>query len=493
YRYLLQIHNEDTGNVQTQKEQVLISAWELDYNKVPQAAQTWVNEHLVYTHGYGFTLSPVNKVGDGGLPAYYVQDIATEEEEGTLRIADEVVDDSIPIGKPRIYFGELTNTYIMTSTQVQELDFPSAGGNVQNTYDGTGGIAIGSLWRRFLFALYLQDWRMLFTENFTPETKLLFHRNINRRVREIAPFLYYDSDPYLVNVDIGESQYLYWIIDAYTTSSRYPYSDPGKHSFNYIRNSVKIIIDAYNGDVTFYIADKSDPIIQTWQKILPNFFKSLDEMPSELRSHIRYPADFFTVQSEQLLTYHMTNPKVFYNREDQWQIPEEIYGEEAQPVKPYHLIMRLPNEDKIEFILLHPYTPSARPNLIAWLAARSDGEQYGKLLLYQFPKQKLVYGVSQIEALINQDPDISQQISLWNTQGSRVLKGNLLIIPIEDSLLYVEPLYLEAEQNSVPTLVRVVILYKNTIVMAKSLDQAVTELFTPHLSEKLLHPRLSVP
>ncbi|MDB9311857.1 UPF0182 family protein [Spirulina sp. CS-785/01] len=478
-RYTLQIRNEDTNQVQTKKEQVLISARELDYTKVPQAANTWVNEHLVYTHGYGFTLSPVNQVGEGGLPDYYVQDIASQEEGGTLRIAEEVVEDSIPIGKPRIYYGELTNNYIMTSTNVQELDFPSAQGNAQNTYDGEGGIAIGPLWRRLLFSLYLQDWRMLFTENFTPDTQLLFYRNINRRVREIAPFLYYDSDPYLVNVDLGESQYLYWIIDAYTTSSRYPYSDPGDHSFNYIRNSVKVVIDAYNGDVTFYIADSSDVIIQTWQKILPNFFKSLEEMPPALRQHIRYPTDFFTVQSEQLLTYHMTNPKVFYNREDQWEVPQEIYGESAQPVNPYHLIMRLPNEEEAEFILLHPYTPSARPNLIAWLAARSNGEQYGKLLLYQFPKQKLVYGVSQIEALINQDPNISQQISLWNTQGSRVLKGNLLIIPLEESLLYVEPLYLEAEQNSVPTLARVIVIYDNTIVMAENLDQAFKELFTP--------------
>ena len=484
-RYTMQIrHTEAERKGGTQKQQVLISARELDYNQVPQEAQTWVNEHLVYTHGYGLTLSPVNKVDRGGLPAYFGQDIATEEEGGTLRLADEVIEGSIPIGKPRIYFGELSDTYIMTNTRVQELDFPSGQDNAQNIYDGIAGVSLNSLWRRLIFAEYLKDWQMLFTQNFTEETKVLVHRNVNRRIRKIAPFLRYDSDPYLVNADTGEEEakkvgnYLYWIIDAYTTSDRYPYSDPGEREFNYIRNPVKVVIDAYNGTVKFYIADPDDPIIQTWQKILPGFFQPLAEMPESLREHIRYPTDFFSIQSEQLLTYHMTDPKVFYNREDQWQNPQEIYGGEQLPVEPYHLIMRLPGEEQEEFILLHPYSPRSRPNLIAWLAARSDGDRYGKLLLYQFPKQKLVFGISQIEALINQDPTISQQISLWNTQGSRISRGNLLIIPIENSLLYIEPLYLEAEQNKVPTLARVIAIYENRIVMAKTLDSAFQDLFS---------------
>ncbi|MGK7926876.1 MAG: UPF0182 family protein, partial [Spirulina sp.] len=489
-RYTMQIRSQETPQTQsTQKQQVLISARELDYNRVPEVAKTWVNKHLVYTHGYGFTLSPVNKVERGGLPAYFVQDIATEEEGGTLRLADEIIRGSIPIGKPRIYFGELSDTYIMTNTRVKELDFPSGQDNAQNIYDGLAGVPLNSLWRRLIFAEYLKDWQMLFTQNFTAETKVLFRRNINRRIRQIAPFLRYDSDPYLVNADIGDEEarrvgnYLYWIIDAYTTSDRYPYSEPGDRTFNYIRNSVKIAIDAYNGTVNFYIADPEDPIIQTWQKILPNFFQPLEAMPKNLRRHIRYPTDFFSIQSERLLTYHMTDPKVFYNREDQWQIPNEIYGEQFLPVQPYHLIMRLPEEKDEEFILLHPYSPRARPNLIAWLAARSDGDRYGKLLLYQFPKQKLVFGVSQIEALINQDPTISQQISLWDTQGSRISQGNLLIIPIEDALLYVEPFYLEAEQNSVPTLARVIVIYENKIVMAKTLNSAFERLFKPRSQE----------
>ncbi|HAX88538.1 MAG TPA: hypothetical protein DCY91_20295, partial [Cyanobacteria bacterium UBA11370] len=273
------------------------------------------------------------------------------------------------------------------------------------------------------------------------------------------------------------TNYLYWIVDGYTTSDRYPYSDPGKHEFNYIRNSVKVVIDAYNGDIEFYIADPDDPIIKTWSKIFPNLFKPLDEMPETLRSHIRYPGDLFSIQSERLLIYHMTDPQVFYNREDLWRIPQEIYGGELQAVAPYYLIMKLPTATSEEFILLNPYTPASRNNLIAWLAGRSDGDNYGKLLLYQFPKQELVYGPEQIEALINQDPIISQQISLWNRQGSGAIQGNLLVIPIERSLLYVEPLYLEAEQNSLPTLVRVIVVYENRIVMAETLEQALQGIF----------------
>ena len=469
---------------QSQKQQVIIAARELDYSEVPQQGKTWVNQHLVYTHGYGFTLSPVNLVGDGGLPFYFVQNIGTENDQGALQTSSEAIRDSIPIGKPRIYYGELTDAYIMTKTRAREFDFPSGDENVYFSYDGTGGIDIGASWRRLLFATYLKDWQMLFTRNFTPETQVLFRRNIKQRVRAIAPFLYYDRDPYLVVADTGDNSdhYLHWIIDAYTISDHYPYSDPGENQFNYIRNSVKVVIDAYNGNINFYIADPSDPVIQTWSRIFPDLLQPLDAMPTSLRSHIRYPEDLFSTQSERLLTYHMTDPQVFYNREDQWQIPQEIYGSDRQAVKPYYLIMKLPTATSEEFILLSPYTPTSRPNLIAWLAARSDGENYGKLLLYQFPKQELVYGPNQIEALINQDPVISQQISLWNREGSRAVQGNLLVIPIEQSLLYVEPVYLEAEQNSLPTLVRVIIVYENQIVMAQTLEAALEAIFSPEES-----------
>ncbi|MEM6613208.1 MAG: UPF0182 family protein, partial [Cyanobacteria bacterium P01_C01_bin.72] len=480
-RYLL---SPEANLANAEKQQVIIAARELDYAQVQDIAKTWVNEHLIYTHGYGFTLSPVNQVAEGGLPFYYVKDIGTGiEETGSLTMSGEEIRNSIPIGKPRIYFGELTNPYIMTSTKVRELDFPSGEENVYTVYDGTGGIKIGNYFRRILFAEYLNDWQMLFAQNFTPNTKLLFRRNIKQRVREIAPFLNYDRDPYLVaakaNNQGNSPNNLYWIIDAYTTSDRYPYSDPGNNTFNYLRNSVKVVVDAYNGKVDFYIADESDPIIRTWDQVFPQLFKPLSAMPLDLRRHIRYPEDFFSVQSERLLTYHMRDPQVFYNREDQWQIPQEIYGTESQAVAPYYLITKLPTAQSAEFILLHPYTPTSRPNLIAWLAARSDGAEYGKLLLYKFPKQKLIYGSNQIEALINQDPVISQQISLWNREGSRAIQGNLLIIPIEQSLLYVEPLYIEAEENSLPTLARVIVIYENQIVMAETLDEGIQAIFQP--------------
>jgi uncharacterized membrane protein (UPF0182 family) len=471
------------GEGGTEKQQTIIAARELDYTAVPQQAQTWVNKHLVYTHGYGFTLSPVNTVVSGGLPDYYVKDIGVDSGKGSLQISNEAIRASIPIGEPRIYYGENTNTYVMTGTTNRELDYPSGSENVYNVYDGRGGIAIGARWRRLLFAEYLKDWQMLLARNFQTETKLLFRRNILERVRAIAPFLRYDSDPYLVAADAGgtnskgEKTYLYWILDAYTTSDRYPYSDPGKNKFNYIRNSVKVVIDAYNGTVNFYVADPQDPIINTLAAIFPNLLKPLDVMPDALKSHIRYPVDLFSIQSERLLAYHMTDPQVFYNREDLWQIPTEIYGSEPRPVQPYYLIMKLPTAATEEFILLLPFTPTQRANLIAWLAARSDQEEYGKLLLYQFPKQQLIYGQEQIEALINQDPVISQQISLWNRAGSRAIQGNLLVIPIEQSLLYVEPLYLEAEQNSLPTLVRVIVVYQNRIVMAETLQKAIDAVF----------------
>lgn len=484
---------------QSFKQQVLVSARELDYNAVPPEAQTWVNEHLVYTHGYGFTLSPVNTIGDGGLPAYFIKDIGgTTSGNTALDITSNAVRSSIPIGQPRIYYGSLTNTYIMTSTQVQELDYPSGNENVYNVYDGTGGVILDSLWKRFIFAMYLRDWQMLLTRNFLPETRVLFRRSVKDRIQAIAPFLSYDSDPYLViaNADLTDvggkivdtaspeqrerRNYLYWVVDAYTTTEAYPYSDPGEHPYNYIRNSVKIVVDAYNGTVTFYVADESDPVIRMWEKIFPGLFRPLHEMPISMQSHIRYPSHLFNVQSERLLTYHMTDPQVYYNREDQWQIPQEIYGGEEQPIESYYLIMRLPTEDSEEFILLTPFTPVSRNNLIAWLAGRSDGLNYGRLLLYKFPKQRLIYGPEQIEARINQDPIISQQISLWNRQGSRAIQGNLLVIPLEKSLLYVEPLYLEAEKNSLPTLVRVILAYENQIVMAETLNEGLQQLLNPN-------------
>jgi uncharacterized membrane protein (UPF0182 family) len=482
-----------TNAGQTTQQQVLIAARELDYSAVPTAAQTWVNQHLIYTHGYGFTMTPVNTVGEGGLPEYLVGGIEPV-------IVDPRVEGTIPIGRPRIYYGELTNNYVMTETRIEELDYPSGSDNVYNVYDGRGGVSIGNFLQRLLFAKHMRDWRMLLTEDFTPQTKLLFRRNINNRVRAIAPFLRYDSDPYLVVVNTGDKSwergyspdtepdldesYLYWIIDAYTLSDRFPYSDPSQNDFNYIRNSVKVVIDAYHGSVNFYVADAEDPIIRSWQQVFPSMFQSLDQMPEALRRHIRYAQDIYRVQSNELMTYHMTDPIVFYNREDQWRAPTEIYGNQEQLVEPYYLIMNLPTtDDQEEFILLRPFTPVQRINMIAWLSARSDGDQYGTMLLYVFPKQTLFYGPEQIEARINQDPVISQQISLWNRRGSNAIQGNLLVIPIEQSLIYVEPLYLEAEQNRLPILARVIVAYESRIVMAETLEEALEAVFQPPETE----------
>jgi uncharacterized membrane protein (UPF0182 family) len=477
------------GETDSIKQQVIIAARELDYNGVPAQAQTWVNEHLVFTHGFGFTMSPVNLVDEGGLPYYFVKDINSSAGNEILNTSSDLLKYSVPIGKPRIYYGELTDTYIMTSTKVKEFDFPNEQENAYNVYDGTGGINIGPYWRRLVFAIYLKDWQMLFTENFTPETRLLLRRNINVRLRTLAPFLRYDQNPYMVVADADDANqgdsdnYLHWVMDAYTTSPYYPYSDPGDNKFNYIRNSVKIVADAYHGDVQFYITDPSDPIIQTWAKIFGVVFQPLANMPQGLQSHIRYPQDLFSTQSESLLTYHMLDPQVFYNREDQWRIPKEVYGSEMLKVEPYYLIIKLPTAQQEAFILVHVYTPNSRNNLIAMLFGLSDGEDYGKAVLYVLPRERLVFGIEQIEARINQDPIISQQISLWNRQDSKVVQGNLLVIPIEKSLLYVEPIYLEAVHNSLPTLVRVVLVYENKIVMAESLSKGLEALFEPKTTE----------
>ncbi len=486
-RYTLQAPDAPSGS---DRRQVLIAPRELDYTSVPEEAQTWVNKRLIYTHGYGFTVSPVNTAAKSGLPEYFVKDIGTDTDDASLRTATPAIQASVPTQNPRIYFGEMTTNYVMTDTTVPEFDYPQGDDNVYNTYDGAGGITIDSFGKRTLLAVYLRDWQMLLTQNFQPTTRVLFRRQIQQRIRAIAPFLRFDGDPYLVAAQVPPAPQvlsaatpppstLYWIIDAYTVSDRYPYSDAGNQTFNYIRNPVKVVIDAYNGTTTFYTINPEEPLLSTWRQVFPDLLQPLAAMPASLQAHLRYPIDYFQAQSESLLNYHMTDPQVFYNREDLWRIPNEIYGEEEQSVAPYYLIMKLPEGNTEEFVLLSPFTPARRNNLIAWLAARSDGQAYGTRLLYLFPKRELIFGPEQIEALINQDPVISQQISLWNRQGSRVLQGNLLIIPIEQSLLYVEPLYLEAEANRVPTLVQVVTVYRDRIVMAKTLEEALNSLFEP--------------
>lgn len=488
-------------------QQVILSMREIDPDSIPSQAQTWVNRHLAYTHGYGFTLSPVNRVGPGGLPQYFVKDINTSTSDtntdsgDTLTVDPPALRQFIPIDRPRIYYGELPSTYVMAPSKVDEFDYPSGDTNAYNHYDGRGGVRLSNPWRRLAFAWTLRDWQMLFARNLTPDTKILFHRRIRERVQAIAPFLRYDSDPYGVVVDVNDDasndvkngddfedkgdrptplnslNHLFWIIDAYTVSDRYPYSEPNAQNINYIRNSVKVIIDAYDGTVRFYTADPKDPIIQTWQRIFPTLFQSLDTLPPSLRRHLRYGNDLFSIQSERLLTYHMDNPQVFYNREDVWEIPSEIYDNTSQPVASYFAILRLSKSPTPEFVQLLPFSPTSRNNLVAWLAARSDGDNYGKLLLYQFPKDQPVFGVEQVEARINQEPDISEQIALWNREGSRAVQGNLLVIPLQETLLYVEPVYLEAVEQGLPTLARVIVVHNNQIVMKPSLEEALSEIF----------------
>ena len=439
--------------------QVMLSARELDFSKISERAQTWINQYFQYTHGYGLCLSPVNEVTREGLPQFLIQDIPPSSS----------VD--IEITRPEIYFGERTDYPVFVRTAMKEFDYPIGDQNAFTIYQGDRGVWIGSFFRKLLFAWELKSFQILFTENFTDDSRVLLHRRIQDRVARIAPFLHYDEDPYLVIAD-GR---LFWLQDAYTLTDRYPYAEPFEGRFNYIRNAVKVVVDAYLGDVRFYVTDAEDPLIGTLSRIFPSLFEPLDQMPPSLRSHIRYPTDLFDIQRDLFRTYHMRDARVFYNKEDLWEVPHEIYGDNEQLMESYYVIMSLPGSEREEFIQLIPFTPKNKNNMIAWMAARSDGENYGKLLLYQFPKQELTYGPMQIEARIDQDPNISQLITLWSQKGSQVIRGNLLVIPIEESILYVEPLYLQAEKSNIPELTRVASVYQNRVALGTTLQEALDQ------------------
>ena len=447
--------------------QVMLSARELNYDNVPQTARSWVNEHFQYTHGYGLTMSPVNVVTEEGLPDFFIQDIPP------------VSNIDLTIERPEIYYGEMTNQYVLVRTGAPEFDYPLGDENAYTTYAGEGGVELGSVARRALFALHFGSLDLLVSQYLRDDSRILFRRRIQERVARVAPFLRFDGDPYVVVAD-GR---LFWMIDAFTTSDRYPYSEPtasrGAGSFNYIRNSVKVVVDAYHGGVELYIADESDPLIQTFAAVFPDTFKPLAEMPAFLQAQLRYPTDLFDVQANMYRAYHMMNPNVFYNKEDMWEVPREQYDGREQPMESYYLVMKLPGEDTEEFVLLLPFVPTSKDNMISWLAARSDPPHYGGLVLFQFPKQKLVYGPRQIEARIDQDPDISEAITLWSQAGSRVVRGNLLVIPIADALLYVEPLYLQAETSQLPELKRVIVSLDNRIAMRPTLREALEAIFGP--------------
>jgi len=441
-------------------QQVMLSARELNSNSLPN--RTWVNERLTFTHGYGLTLGPVNQVTSEGLPVLYLRNLPTE----TIP--------ELPIQEPSLYFGELSNDYVIVRTRTREFHYPRGDENVFTQYAGNGGLALESLGRRIMFALRFGAYQIAFNDDITGESRILFHRNIAERVNEIAPFLTFDRDPYLVLAD----GHLFWMYDAYTTSGRYPYATPTPSGVNYIRNSVKVVIDAYNGTTTFYAADRNDPLLMTYSKVFPGMFKPLTEMPESLRAHIRYPEDLFALQAAVFATYHMTEPAVFYNREDQWEVPAIDDTNDAQAVmQPYYTIMRLPGEPDPEFIQMLPFTPRRKDNLSAWLVARSDAAHYGEVRVFQFPKQKVVFGPRQVVARINQDQMISPQITLWNQQGSQVTWGTLMVIPIEESLIYVRPLYLRGSGGRIPELTRVVVVYQDQIVMEQTLEAALARLF----------------
>jgi hypothetical protein len=472
--------------------QVMLSARELDTNRLPAQARNWVNERLQFTHGYGVAMSPVNHVTSEGLPRFMVKDIPPISEPG------------LEVDRPEIYYGERTYSHVVVKTGIQEFDYPKGDGNQFTTYQGTGGVELGGFFRRVAFAIRFMDVNLLLSNYISEESRILFQRQISDRVRKIAPFLFYDSDPYMV---ISDGR-LFWIQDAYTTSDMYPYSTRWRN-INYIRNSVKIVIDAYNGSVSFYQMDVDDPIIKSYSQIFPDLFKPIDAMSADLRSHVRYPIDLFRIQAARYRDYHMEDVQVFYNQEDLWEIPNEIYSDSPQMMQPYYIIVKLPGEDKQEFLLMVPYTPAKKDNMIAWLAARCDGDSYGDLLVYKLPKDKLIYGPMQIEARVDQQPEISSQLTLWGQRGSEVIRGNLLAIPIERSFLYVEPIYLQARQETeeqqfggdegqggapqgprgrqprrqderstaIPELKQVIVAFGSQVVMRPTFNEALTALF----------------
>jgi uncharacterized membrane protein (UPF0182 family) len=450
-------------------KQFMLSPREL--NSASLLEGTWINKHLSYTHGYGAAVGPVNTATSEGLPKLMVQDIPPVSSTPLFEI-----------DRPEIYFGELTDGYVIVKTKQKEFDYPAGDANVYSTYEGTGGVPVNSFFRKLLFAFYFREKNIVFSPQVTYESRLMYFRDIRQRLSRLAPFLLLDPDPYMV---ISQGK-VFWIQDGYTVSDRYPYSAHTKGIGNYIRNSVKMVMDAYNGRVDMYVADPTDPLIQVYQKIFEGVFRPMSEIDPDLHRHIRYPEGMFRVQTEVYAEYHMNSPQVFYNKEDIWQIPAIGGSDGESQMAPYYNIMKLPQGEKEEFILMLPFTPGGKNNLSAWMVARSDGENYGKLVVYRFPKQKLVYGPSQIVARINQETEISQQISLWDQRGSKVEQGNLLIIPIEESLLYVRPLYLHAESGMIPELKRVIVAYETQIAMEPTLEEAIGRIFKGEIFHELL-------
>ena len=459
----------DRYNVDNKLRQLMVSPREIDQNQLAAKAKTWVNEKLVYTHGYGAVVSPVNVVTKEGLPELFVRDIPPKTDYKELEIKE-----------PRIYFGEQSSDFVIVNTKANEFDYPLGNENVFTSYEGKDGVQLSNLIKKAIFSMKLSSLNLFVSSAVTRDSKVLLKRNILERASTLAPFLEYDSDPYVV-INDGK---LFWIIDAYTTTNNFPYSEK-LFRFNYIRNAVKVVIDAYNGNVDFYVVDKEDPLIKNYAKIFPELFKGFDEMPPGLKEHIRYPEDLMRVQIRTYGVYHMKDPQVFYNKEDVWRTPSEIYSSNEVDLRPYYIVLKLPDAEKEGFFLISPLIPRGKENMIAWFVAHADPEQYGKLEVFRLSKQELTYGPMQIEARIDQDTEISQLLTLWDQQGSEVIRGNLVIIPIEESFLYIEPVYLKASAGgALPQLKRVIVAYDEKVTMQESLEDALNLIFKGKL-EKL--------
>lgn len=451
----------DRYNIDGEQTQTYLAAREINESKI---SSTWINRHLKYTHGYGAAVSRVDAVTASGQPDIIIKNIPPESEAK-----------DIDITRPEIYFGELTNDYVIVNTDEQEFDYPNGNENSYSTYKGKAGIKLNLL-NRILFSVREGSMKLLVSSNVNSDSRIIINRNIKDRVEKLMPYLSYEKDPYMTVVN-GK---LYWIVDAYTTSSYYPYSEPYSGevgSTNYIRNSVKVVVDAYNGDTTFYVVDQDDPVARTYQKIYPTLFKDVKEMPEGIRKHIRYPNSLLKIQAGVYTKYHMDQVKVFYQDEDLWDIAHQIYGTEEKEMDPSYFIFELPDEKKAEFINMIPFTPKSKQNMTAIMMARNDGNRYGQLLVYKFPKNKTVYGPMQIEAQIDQNTEISKEFSLWNSSGSKYRRGDLFVIPINNSIMYVEPVYLEASNQAIPEMKRVIVAYGDKIAYESTLADALADLF----------------
>ncbi len=452
--------DDDRYWIDGEYRQVLLSPRELNSASLP--TRTFINERFVFTHGMGLTLGPVNQVTEEGLPVLFIQDLPPSSNV------------SLDVTRPGIYYGELSNDWVFVNTRQREFDYPSGEGNVYTNYDGTGGVAVSSLLRQAVLSIHFRSLKVLLSGYITRDSRVMYHRRVRERAQKALPFLLWDGDPYVVITERGE---LKWILDAYTASDRYPYAQPIRGGMNYMRNSVKVVIDAYHGTVDAYIADPDDPIVQTYDRVFPGVFQPLDALPTDLRAHLRYPEDLFRIQTALYATYHMSEPEIFYHREDEWQIPAAGRNEMSRDPFLRHIVMKLPTEGQEEFIIMTPFTPRQKDNLSAWMVARNDGEHLGELVVYQFPRQRLVFGPTQVGNRIDQDTEVSRQISLWDQRGSQVIRGNLLVIPIEESLIFVQALYLRAEGGRIPELKRVIVAYQNQVVMEETLEEGLERLF----------------